>query len=162
MSSQLWWWFGHNSFVAVHAHLLIALTPFALAGIWRLKRHAACTDQRQLLREGLLLLALVFLLRAAMDPWDNIYYSLPFLMTLYTLELGRAPRWSFAATVIMVAITVPLHTSTLDSRAIAYQLGVVPIIIGLSLRVFLAPGTWDRFLAALDQPVGQARSSLHA
>jgi hypothetical protein len=156
LATQLWWWFGADSFVAVHAHLLIVVSAFVLAGVWRRTRRAACTDPGQLLREGLLLLALVFLLRAAMDPWNNIYYCLPFLMTVYALELGRAPRWSFAATILMVAITIPLHTSTLDTRAIAYQLGTVPIIVGLGLRVLLAPESWDHLLAVLNRSVRPA------
>lgn len=142
MASQLWWWFGPHFWIVVHAHVLIILTATALSAWWRLVARRQLGAGRNRTREGLILLALVLLLRAAMDPWDNVYYQLPFLMTVYALELGRLPKWSFVATVLMTLGTVPFYRDTLAGLAISYQLVAVPLICWLLLRVFLSPERW--------------------
>jgi len=64
-------------------HPLIALlvVPFSL--LWlRLRGAAPRVDPEQLL----LLLALLFLLRCVLDPWNVVYYELPFLLALLAWE----------------------------------------------------------------------------
>jgi Glycosyltransferase family 87 len=99
-----WWWFlgthGHPAigstgtvkigyrappgWIGTIAHpLIVAITaPLTLACFW-LRAHRPGQHRGQ---EPLLLLTLVLLLRAALDPWDNTYYVLPFLITLVAWE----------------------------------------------------------------------------
>jgi hypothetical protein len=137
---QLWAWFGPTFWASVHAHELIVITAAGCALLWRW-RHPQPRDGVEGIRDALTLLALVFLLRSAMDPWDNIYYQLPFLMTLYALELGRPPRIGAAVTLLIVAVTIPLALYGFDVRAAAYQTVVIPLIVLLARRSYRMPET---------------------
>ncbi|WP_249009835.1 hypothetical protein [Conexibacter sp. DBS9H8] len=134
--SQLWAWFGPTSWVSVHAHELIVLTAAACALLWR-QRHPVPRQGANAIRDALTLLSLVFLLRAAMDPWDNIYYQLPFLMAVYAIEIGRPPRLSVVSTLLLVAVTVPLPVYGFDVRATAYAIVTLPILATV-IRALLA------------------------
>jgi hypothetical protein len=99
-----WWWFlgthGHPvvgstgavrpgyrvppGWIGTVAHpLIVAITaPLTLACFWLRARGRSPRPAH----EPLLLLMLVLLLRAALDPWDNDYYVLPFLIALVAWE----------------------------------------------------------------------------
>jgi hypothetical protein len=99
-----WWWFlgahGHPAvgstgalrpgyrtppgWIGGVAHpMIIAISaPLTLACLWLRARGQRPRSGQ----EPLLLLALVLLLRAALDPWNNDYYLLPFLITLVAWE----------------------------------------------------------------------------
>jgi hypothetical protein len=57
--------------------LIVLLSPLAAALVWRRRRAPG---------DALALLALVLLLRCALDPVDNEYYHLPFLLALLAYE----------------------------------------------------------------------------
>ena len=50
------------------------------------------------------MLALVMLLRGMLDPWNEIYYQLPFLVSLGAWEVcsgRRAPLFTLAASILV-------------------------------------------------------------
>jgi hypothetical protein len=101
----------------------------------------------------LLLLALLFALRCALDPWDVIYYPVPLLLTLVAWESlahRRPPVISLLATLLvwLVFVRLPGHLSV-DQLALAFAALAVPGIITLAMGVFrLAPP----FAGALMRP----------
>ena len=74
-------------------HALIVIVAVALgAALWvRIPRPS--------LDQALGLLALVFLLRCALDPWNNIYYHVPFLLALFARDAVAVPRRPLAAAI---------------------------------------------------------------
>lgn len=160
-SAQLLWWFGRTSWIVQHARDLIVVAGIACAGIWWFRggRNARGT---QLLEQALLLLALVMLLRAALDPWDNAYYHLPFLFALLAYETytRRWPLLTFVYSFVLV-IMVPVNGITNASgntQALAYALISIPLILWLASRLFLQPsGSPDGARStAVAEPVADA------
>jgi hypothetical protein len=150
---QLWWWFGPHAWVSVHAHELILLAGALSAGLWWFTHRSRSLDPSARLREGLLLLALVLLLRAVMDPWNNLYYELPFLIVLYTLYAERPGVHLLIITAAMFTLTMPLATTVeaywggslgSDLYAGAYQLLTVPMIALFALRLYGTAALWSR------------------
>jgi hypothetical protein len=139
---QLLWWFGRNSWIVHESRPLIVAISAALAVLWRARR-ALRRPTASGLHGALLLLTLVLLLRAALDPWNNLYYHVPFLFALIALEVraGRAPvvmaAYTFAL-LFLVPIAWPIHTSY-DLRAGVYAALVLPMIVGLAIKLY-APG----------------------
>ena len=71
-----------------HPLIAVLVVPLSLLA-WRVRRHARGGHGEQALG----LLALLFLLRCILDPWNCVYYELPFLLALLTWEsLYRAHR----------------------------------------------------------------------
>jgi hypothetical protein len=72
-------------------HALIVIVAVALGvALWvRLPRPS--------LDQALGLLALVLLLRCTLDPWNNLYYHVPFLLALFARDAVAAPRRPLAA-----------------------------------------------------------------
>ena len=70
----------------------------------------------------MLLLALVLLLRCALDPWNNLYYRLPFLLALMAYEVcsGRTPRLTLIYTVLLVVVPVAVIRCPRRLAAAAY------------------------------------------
>ncbi len=152
---QLWWWFGPHDWISVHAHELIVIAATVSAAAWWRWRSQYLASKGDREREALLLLAFVFLLRAAMDPWDNIYYQLPFVMAIYAIEIRRPPRVGVLLTLILCAVTVPLHNPNFDLRAAIYQCAVVPMLLALALRVYFRPELWRRLVDSVRADIGQ-------
>jgi hypothetical protein len=71
------------------AHPLIAslVVPLSLLA-WRARRHAPGGHGEQALG----LLALLFVLRCVLDPWNCVYYELPFLLALLAWEALCRPQ----------------------------------------------------------------------
>lgn len=154
---QLLWWFGRSSWLAAHARILIVILPFLFAGLWWLRRGRAAEMRTP--EQLLLLLVLVLLLRAALDPWDNLYYSFPFLLSLlvYEAHTRRWPVLSMIYSVLLVfiapvrglatlALLVPVHFlahPSAELQAAAYAMVTVPTIIWLASRLYFgrAPAT---------------------
>jgi hypothetical protein len=160
--AQLLWWFGRSSWLAAHARILIVILPFPFAGLWWLRRSRAIETRTQ--EQLLLLLVLVLLLRAALDPWDNLYYHFPFLLALlvYEAQTRRWPVLSMIYSVLLVfiapvrglatlALLIPVHFlahPSAELQAAAYTLVMVPTIIWLASRLYFgrapAAGTSSR------------------
>jgi hypothetical protein len=150
---QLWWFLGSHShgvrdavgvlkvgyrtppgWVESIAHPLIvvlALPATLLAA--RLRR-----------RDPLLLLAFVLALRFALDPWDTVYYPLPFLFALLAweaLRFERPPLLTLSASVAvwLVFVVAPEHVSA-DAQAALFALFAVPALVALAFALYASPG----------------------
>jgi hypothetical protein len=138
-SPQLLWWLGSRSWIVREAHPIIVLCACGCAALWWAVRARRPSDG-DATTEAVQLLALVLLLRAALDPWNNIYYELGFVLALMTYEVlcGRTPLMTFAYSVAIVAI-VPIafiHMQP-DLRAALFAAMAVPTIGWLSARIYL-------------------------
>jgi hypothetical protein len=155
---QVWWFLGpHLHHVLVNtpwatrlephwlglfAHPMIAVigVPLTLICVWRRRSGAPRPDH-----EALRLLILLFLLRCALDPWDNWYYPLPFLIALLVWESIRAPRppmLSLLATVAVWALTrwaVPAHGFSADGQSVLFLVMTVPGLVAIAAGLY-APG----------------------
>jgi hypothetical protein len=149
---QLLWWFGPHSWIANQARLAIFAAGCACSLLWwlRVRRSGSA-------REALLLLALVMLLRAALDPWNNLYYHAPFVIALLAYEVGRrrVPVVTLSYSyVLLVVVPVGFLPMASDVRAALYAGVVVPTVGWFGMRAlapsgggaFRRPG---RFLARL-------------
>jgi hypothetical protein len=83
-------------------HPLIALLVVPLSLLWARVRGAAPRIDGE---HVLALLALLLLLRCVLDPWNVVYYELPFLLALLAWEAlcrpARPPVLALAATVVV-------------------------------------------------------------
>jgi hypothetical protein len=97
----------------------------------------------------LLLLALILLLRCMLDPFNNIYYALPFLTALLfweTLAARRVPVLTLGSTVALWIIFQKLpRLITPDLQSLAYLAWALPVGFGLALRLY-APDRFARYL----------------
>jgi hypothetical protein len=106
---QLWWFFGTPAadgarmapaWIPSVGHVLpiVLMLPLTLAYAVRLRR-----SPERWRADALLLLALLLLLRCALDPWDVIYYPLPFVTALLAWDTtisDRPPLISLSATLL--------------------------------------------------------------
>jgi hypothetical protein len=147
---QLLWWFGRGAWVVREAHILLVVVCVMCTGLWWATRgrspSAASPSERR--TQVLTLLCLVLLLRAALDPWDNYYYHVPFLFALMTLEARRPPILTITCSIVLL-IVVPLHVlgGSGNFEAAAYAVVAVPMIAWLALRAFGGAGAWRRLRA---------------
>jgi hypothetical protein len=105
--------------------------------------------------DGLLLLALVLLLRCVLDPWNVVYYELPFLLALTAWEVHARrglPAISLAVTLLcwVTLEQLPQQISP-DAQALAFLAWSVPFALGLALRL-AAPERFERLLRAIRIP----------
>jgi hypothetical protein len=128
------------SWLAGRAHPLIVWMglPATLLALWRRTRR----------EHALLLLAMLMLLRCWLDPWDVVYYPLPFIVALGTWEATVARRAPLLA-------RVATGVTWLDFQYLPRHLG----LDGLSVA-FLVPSTLAllAFAAALYRPRLPARA----
>ncbi len=115
---------------------LIVLAAIALTVLWWRRSH----DRRL---DALLLLALIFLVRCLLDPWNNVYYAVPFLLCLTAWE-GLAQREppviSLVATVLAwVTFQEVPDVAGADLQSLSYLAWSVPLAAWLAVRA-LAPG----------------------
>jgi hypothetical protein len=149
---QLLWWFGPHAWIVQESRALIIAVAIGFAALWWVVRGRPSSPMPKL-SEALLLLALVFLARAALDPWNNLYYHVPFLFALiaYEASAGRMPLLTVLYTILLL-IVVPVsgvpHMST-DLRAASYAGVVVPTFGWLAARAYFP----KRFSSAqLEEP----------
>jgi hypothetical protein len=163
---QIWWFFGDHGHVVMGAfgekpgyraapewiasvgRPLVAIVPVAVA------LALAPRLRGRPWHDGLLLLALVLLLRCVLDPWNVVYYELPFLLALVTWELhARAglPVVSLAATLLCwVTLEQLTRQVSPDVQALAYLGWAVPFALALALRL-AAPERWHTLAGSLRQ-----------
>jgi hypothetical protein len=152
---QLLWWFGPHSWVAQHSRWIIVLAACACAGMWWV---SGCTGLRsgRDTADACLLLALVLLLRAALDPWDNLYYHVPFILALmaYEIRAGRTPLLTLGYSLLLFVIIPPrgiLHISY-AARAPVYAAFAVPTIAWLAAKLYLPDAIKRRLQLAIPVP----------
>ena len=134
-------------------HPAVVAVAFALAAVVWL-RH-----RRLDLRQGLLLLAAVLLIRGMLDTWNFPYYEAPFLFAIVAWELhahrGAARRSLLICALLSFSMisSVTLGMSA-DAQAVAFLAWSVPVL-GLMVRSLVAaPATRARVDAA---PAGLRR-----
>lgn len=121
-------------------HPLIALLVVPLSLVWaRLRGSIGGGEQ---------LLALLLLLRCILDPWNNIYYALPFLLALLAWEglcrPERPPILALAATVLVWVTFQELPTRlSPDLQSAFYLAWSLPLAAWLGREAF-APGRSPR------------------
>lgn len=118
--------------------LTVALATALTLGWW-----ARRATGRVAAHDALALLALVFLLRCALDPWNISYYHLPFLLSLVAWEViaaRRSPRLSAAIALVTLAQAISWQSHTGLSAYLLYVGWALPLATYLALRAF-APVT---------------------
>ena len=148
---QAWWFVGEHSgpvyglfaekpgyrtppgWVSEVARPLVVLVPLLLALVY------AAMSRRRAWHDALLLLALVFLLRCLLDPWNISYYSLPFLLALLAWETHArvgVPALSIVATLLTWVSfeQVPTFASP-DAQAAFYLVWTAPLALALAWRL---------------------------
>ncbi len=164
---ELLWWFGPHSWIVRESRWAMLAVTLCCSLLWFARRtrserapdavagaaapgavaEAAAPDA---VADAMLMLALVLLLRCALDPWNNLYYSVPFLLALLTYEtrLGRLPCLTLIYTVLLIPVVVPhLLPVSANQNAAAYAAVVVPMIVWLSSRLFVTSAEWRRLAA---------------
>lgn len=154
---QLWWFLGSagHPLAANHlptigyrsappwlsplAHpLIVAMSvPLCLGFVWvRRQRSGSRLDP-------LLLLALLLLLRCALDPWDISYYWVPFLLALTSWEALRFSRppllaagAAAAAWFTMQETANPALALSTDMQALIFTVVALTGLVALSVAVF--------------------------
>jgi hypothetical protein len=161
---QVWWFLGDHGHVVMGTYgakagfraapdwmaavgrpvVVLVPTLVALALAPRLRGRAW--------HDGLLLLALVLLLRCMLDPWNVIYYELPFLLALVAWELHArdgVPVTSLVATLLSwVTLEQLTRQVTPDVQAVAYLAWAVPFACAMGLRL-ASPERWRALLRPL-------------
>jgi hypothetical protein len=152
---NVWWPLAHEQLgpagssrfavaelIARLSHPLIVLLAAPLSyALWRRRERRP--------EDGLLLLALLFLLRCLLDQWNNDYYHVPLVLSVLAWETLRREGfpWLTLALTALVAITFPPDFTRIfgDSAARALELNVLylawalPLAAGLALELY-APG----------------------
>ncbi len=144
---QLLWGLGANSYLVVHEHALFPLVSVGLVGVWLLRCHLVLgprtvTDLR---REALWLAALLLLVRTALEPWDNTYYNIPFVLCLLCLDGPGVPVAAVAASlgVLLLVPTNRIIPLSPSAQAAVYAIVVIPVLGALLWRTLgphRAPG----------------------
>ncbi|HUN78162.1 MAG TPA: glycosyltransferase 87 family protein [Solirubrobacteraceae bacterium] len=98
-------------------------------------------------REPLLLLALLLLVRCMLDTWDDEYYLLPFVLALTTWEaLGESGLPALALGGVALAWLdwewLPQHGGP-DLEAAVFLLWTLPLAAGLALRLYASRWSGD-------------------
>ena len=88
----------------------------------------------------MLLLAVLLALRCALDPWDTVYYPIPFILALLsweTIASRRPPVLSLAACAIAWILFEELieHVSP-DLVSACFMAIVLPSILALGVRLY--------------------------
>jgi len=113
-------------------------TALAVTVAWWLRRGRDTAGNPDVLA----LLALVFALRCALDPWNLVYYHLPLALALLAYETRRGADWP----VLTLAVTALCWLSfvTYDARTgmgpfLVYFAWMGPLVAHLGVQLFGAP-----------------------
>jgi hypothetical protein len=136
-------------------HPLIAslVVPLSLLA-WRARRHAPGGHGEQALG----LLALLFLLRCVLDPWNCVYYELPFLLALLAWEALSRPQRPPLLT-LSATVATWLTFQTLDPLLGPDLLCVTYLTWALPLAAWLAGQT---LFIGRNMPVRRRPRALYA
>jgi hypothetical protein len=118
-------------------HPLIIGVGGALALLWRLRAGRA-----RRLDDAFGVLALVFLLRCMLDPWDLVYYHLPLIVSLTVWEArqGRElPVLAVYASACAWLTFVVYDAHTGNGPYVAYLAWTLPLAGGLAVRLLRRP-----------------------
>ncbi|MCW3050642.1 MAG: hypothetical protein JWO74_4926 [Solirubrobacterales bacterium] len=159
---QIWWFTGEHGYalaqtlgprpgwriapdwVARWSHPIVVLAPalLCLAALRPLRRRRW--------EDGLLLLALCFLLRGLLDVWNTSYYALPLVLALVAWEahVRSGPPLLAIGVTAMAWLTMARLPGSVspDVQALAYLAWAVPLAIALGLRL-VAPERFARVAA---------------
>ncbi len=121
-------------------HPLIASLVVPLSLAWARVRRATQPGAEQLL----LLLALLFLLRCALDPWNVVYYELPFVLALLAWEaLCRPERLPIGALVATVLSWVTFESApnwlSPDMQSVLFVAWALPFAAWMARTAFGSP-----------------------
>ena len=147
---QAFWFLGHD--LVVRSNGVLTVAPFRVAPAWLSGRiHMIIVAlvvpftwlairRRTSRADALLLLALLMLVRCWLDPWDVIYYLVPFVTALLAWEItsGRPrPTYAMSATVLawLAFWFVPAHAGS-DVQAIAFLAPSTLAIAAMAARVY--------------------------
>ena len=141
-------------------HPLIALlvVPLSLAWAWLHRAREVAGEQL------LLLLALLFLLRCILDPWNLVYYELPFLLALLTWEAlshpQRLPYGALAANALVWLTFEPMRDwLSPDMQSAFFLAWALPLAAWLGRAVFVSaprPKWAPAGHPIVAQPLGQS------
>jgi hypothetical protein len=156
---QAWWFLGHHgalvhgafgvpkpdyrtgpTWTSLVSHPLIILVGCAISLVlWLRVRGRALA-----VRDALLALALLLLLRCVLDTWDAVYYPLPFVLALLAWETHsasrRPPVFALLSTVLvwLSFVWLPEHAGP-DAQAALFLAWSLPLTAFLGIRL-LRPG----------------------
>jgi hypothetical protein len=140
-------------------HPLIVLLAFPLSALWWLRggRGARHRD------DALALLALLFLERCALDPWNLVYYHLPLVLALLAWEVRRDGR---ALPVLSLGVTLAAWLSFVTYAAhggngpfLAYFAWVLPLAGRLGWVLYAASAERQRSASVSRTTAGSLRGS---
>lgn len=131
-------------------HPAIALLVIPLSALWWYRRSNVPAAPEQLL----LLLALLLLLRCMLDPWNNVYYALPFLLALLAWEsLCRSDRPPVLALLCTALVWITFEKAPgwvgPDAQSAIYLAWSLPLVAWMAHEAFVAkPVRASAFLRA--------------
>jgi hypothetical protein len=101
--------------------------------------------------EALLLLALLFLERCALDPWNNLYYHLPLVIALLAWEIrrDRFPLLTTAVSACVILSCQVIGVRTGWDAFAAWAVWAVPLGALLAWHLYAPPLTARRRSSAL-------------
>jgi hypothetical protein len=159
---QVWWFLGAHA-GSVHGQFGVLKPDYRTGVGWAIQiSHpliilisapltllAARLPRRE--HAGLLLLALLLLLRAELDVWDTAYYLLPFVFALAAWEAlthERPAVGALAATAMtwIVFVWAPSHISP-DQQSLLFMAAALPATCALLVAVYLPGGLRARWAA---------------
>lgn len=150
-----------NSTLAAITHPLIVLLALPLTALWWRRR------ERLPAESALALLALLFLLRCLLDPVNNEYYHVPFLVALASWEaLARRglPVLTVLATAALWLMFRRLATPDGDllnwAAYMAATLPLVPVLAGCAYAPATVSALGRRLRISQPLPVTATRSSI--
>jgi hypothetical protein len=161
---QAWWFLGSHGHIVrglwgnikigyrtppgwinqvAHPLIVVLTVPLTLFCV-RVRRRGG----RRATNDALLLLALVMLVRCALDPWDISYYSLPFLIAFLvweSLSRNRPPVLALAASLIswFVFQGAAARGLSADAQAAIFLAVAVSAIAAIATALY-APGLTER------------------
>lgn len=168
---QVWWFLGEHGpkvygffaekpgyrtppgWIGQVSHPLVLAVAVSLSLLARGRIRAASWH------EALLLLSMIFLLRDLLDTANNVYYHLPFLLTLLAWEACAhrgMPKLALAATMLTwTSFEFLPRLVSPDIQSLFYLAWTVPLGIALGWRL-LAPATFSRVIDRAKNRLGPA------
>jgi hypothetical protein len=157
---QMWWFLGEHDgvvrslygikpgyrtapeWLSPVAHPALVLVALGLSA------HFAARRPRASWHDALLLLAFVFLVRCVLDPWNTMYYAVPFLLALTTWEVVTGARLPVLSLAVAVACWLTFQTAPTvlpaDAQSVLYLAWSLPLLLTLGTRTRSISWPFDR------------------